>query len=344
MASKKYKVIFDTNSIRNKKSLHTFLGGRPELEDFSKVSEIIIPNMAIDEIKNQKREYFELERDSFLDNPFRSLMEVNEAGVRNFNIEEFIEQLEINEQIPYSLISLTKNRQENMKSLSLLNSPPFDKNSDKGFKDAYIYFTVLEFLENNKDIEKVFLVTGDGRLKEAFENNPRVQVIKNYDEFEMYMDSYFKEEYFINRLNEEIPGNITAGCIENIWLNLDENWVIKLVCNGVTYYVEAGFSSREIFRHTDANFSTKIRALTRSGTFSYTHDCIKAIREYVQYFSDQDIQDLILAATTNDQIYQISHDSDVKIFFSRIFDAKSQIIPEDVRGQFKEKFQYDPDI
>ena len=197
MAFQKYKVIFDTNFLYNDEGLiDTFLGQRSELKDFLKHSEIIIPDMVLDEIKHQKRKRLEEKRDSFLSNPFHSLRRVDKTGTKKFDIEGWIEQLMNNETIPFSSISLTKNRQEDMRSLSLQNSPPFERKSDKGFKDAYIYFTVLEFLENNKDIEKVFFVTRDPRLKLAFQGNPRVEIIETYSDFVKCLSSYFKGRIF----------------------------------------------------------------------------------------------------------------------------------------------------
>ena len=124
------------------------------------------------------------------------------------------------------------------------------------------------------------------------------------------------EKYFINLLKEKIANGITVDCIEGHWLNINKNWVIKLLYNGSTYYVEFGSPSRQIEGILNLDFSAGIHGLINSGSFSYTHDRIGAIEEYVQYFSDQEIKDLILAAVWNNQIYSIAHDSDVrKILF-----------------------------
>ena len=345
MAFQKYKVIFDTNFLYDDKRLiDTFFGKRSELKRFLEYSEIIIPDMVIDEIKSKKRKQLESKRDAFLSNPFHSLRKVGKTGTQNFDIEGWVEQLMNAETIPFSSISLTKTHQEDMRSLSLQNSPPFHSDTDRGFKDTYIYFTVLEFLENNKDIEKVFFVTNDARLQLAFQDIPRVENIKTYDDFEFCIGSYFREEYFVNRLKEETKEDITVDCIDDYWINVNENWVIKLKCDEITYYVEVAFSSKEILNLTNFDFSVGIRNLINSGLYQSTHLHIREISGHIQYFSDPEIRDLILAATVNTQIYEICFDSDVRIFFLSIFDAKSEIIPQDVRERFKEKFQYDPDI
>lgn len=334
----KYKVIFDTNSIRSADSVADFLGGRSELERFLKVSEIIIPEIVIEEIKNQKKKHLISKRDSFLSNPFHLLRKIDENKTKNFDIEEWISQLAGDESVPYSVISLTSdNVLEEIKRLCLGNLPPFEEKSDKGFKDAYIYFTILEYLDSCND-ENVFVVTKDDRLKIAFEGNARVTVVKNFDEFEKYIDTYFREEYFINRLKEEISENITADCIEEIWLNTEENWTIKISCDEKIYFVEVDFSSREIIDFTDFNFAEGITDLITSGTFRTTHSSIEMIKDYVRYFSNQEIQNLIEAATNNNQIYSIATDEDVKEFFMQIYNAKTQVVPEEMKAEFNKYF------
>lgn len=336
----KYKVIFDTNSIRNAESVADFLGGRAELERFLKVSEIIIPDIVIEEIKNQKRKHLISKRDSFLSNPFHFLRKINEEETKGFDIEKWITDLVHEESVPHTVIFLTKdNVLDEMKKLCLANLPPFEESCDKGFKDAYIYFTILEYLESNIG-ESVFVVTNDERLRMAFNNNVRVTVVENFDEFEKYTDSYFREEYFINRLREEMSGDITADCIEEIWLNTNENWVIKILYDNKTHFVEVDFSTREIIGFTDFDFPTFVRELVNSGSFANTHSMISSLVKYVQYFSNQNIIDLIGASTENGQIYLISTDEDIKGFFTSLFESKSQIITdEEVVWRFKQIFK-----
>lgn len=333
----RYKVIFDTNSIRNADSVADFLGGRSELERFLKVSEIIIPDIVIEEIKCQKRKHLISKRDSFLSNPFHLLRKIDEEETRNFDIEKWITDLAGKESISHTIIFLTRgNVIDDIKKLCLANLPPFEENCDKGFKDAYIYFTIMEYLEKNDG--NVFVVTNDERLQMAFNKNPRVIVVKNYNEFEKYNDAYFRDQYFIDRLKSEVYSNITAECVDEIWLNAEENWTIKIICEGKKFFVTVDFSSREIIDFTDFNFNDGIIGLKASGTFSATHGYIEMVKDYVRYFSNQEIYDLIETAATNDQIYSIATDEDVKEFFLSLYAAKSQIISEDIKTKFQKYF------
>ncbi len=100
-----FKVIVDT-SIANNKDVQNFLGGRTELQSFAQVADIIIPEMVIEEIKICKRKSLTLQRDSFLSNIFRSLMQVNEYQTKKFDIEGFISDLLNNENFTFSVIKL----------------------------------------------------------------------------------------------------------------------------------------------------------------------------------------------------------------------------------------------
>lgn len=335
----KYKVIFDTNSIRNAESLSDFLGGRPDLERFFSVSEIIIPDLVIEEIKAQKRKHLISKRASFLSNPFHFLRGVDEKATRDFDIDKWISELQSRENISYTPISLSEDGiLEKIKKMCLDCIPPFEDSSDKGFKDAYIYFTILEYLASCRE-KNIFVVTKDERLKIALSKESRIKVINGYDEFENYIDAYFKEPYFISRLKEEIDDEIKKENIEDTWLNLEENWVLKIVCSSKSYFVEVDFASKEIIRFIDFDFSDAINKLVTSGSFSVTHEAVETLKECVSFLSDDDIRALLQAAAENEQIYWIAKDEDVKEFFGQIYQAKSQLISEEARALFQQYFE-----
>ena len=106
----KYKVIFDTNAIRNAKSISHFLGGRTELERFVKVTDIIIPDLVIEEIKTQKSENLNKYKKEFLENPFYSLLGIDENEVKTFSIDKYISELIDDEKIPYTVISINNTK------------------------------------------------------------------------------------------------------------------------------------------------------------------------------------------------------------------------------------------
>jgi hypothetical protein len=65
--------------------------------------------------------------------------------------------------------------------LALDKKPPFEggDGTDKGFKDALIYFLVLEYLQETPN-KKVFVCVKDKRLKEAFNKHHNIIVVENH--------------------------------------------------------------------------------------------------------------------------------------------------------------------
>ncbi|OGF60528.1 hypothetical protein A3C05_03455 [Candidatus Giovannonibacteria bacterium RIFCSPHIGHO2_02_FULL_45_40] len=312
------KIIFDTNTIRCEGSSDYFLGGRDELERFSKVAELFIPDIVIDEIKEQKRRHLAGKRDSFLENIFHKLRGISEEDTKKFNVVDFIENQRTMESIPYSVITLKdQSALSKIRALAVLNKAPFEKNSDKGFKDAYIYFTVLDFLKDIPD-ERVFFVTKDGRLKEAFALNDRVRVVEDFEDFERYRASYFREEYFIRKLQGEIDEDIRPEHISSVWLNINSNWVLLVDTGSAVYRIEVDFTTKEIIGYTDQSIEVAVEAFKQSRSFAETHENIGTLQSYVQYLSNGEIGDIADAAAINSQIYSIYEDDDVRAFFDSL--------------------------
>ena len=338
----KYQVIFDTNSIRNAESFSDFLGGRAELERFMKLAEIIIPDLVLEEIKCQKRKQLHSKRDSFLSNPFHHLLNLNRETTEKFDMDGWIEGLLKTEKIPHKIISLTKNKAvilEEMKNLCLIGAPPFEEGSDKGFKDAYIYFTILEYIGSLSD-GGVFVVTKDEALRRALQVHRKIRVVSNYEEFESFNSNYFKDEYFIGRLKEIVDSEIDAGCIISISLNVEENWVLKIECKGKVYLVEVDFKYREILAFTNENFNEDINGLVNSGSFSSTHSYIASLKDKINYFSEDEVHKIMSAAIQNEQIHWVAEDEDVKGFFGELYKAKSNLLQEDDKKLFEEHFHH----
>jgi len=185
----------------------------------------------------------------------------------------------------------------------------------------------------------IFVVTKDDRLKLALQQYPKLKIVRDYDEFEKYNIDYFKDNYFLSRLKEEMGEEIKAKNIEDIWLNIEENWVIKSVSGEKTYFIEIDFLSREVLGYTDFNFPDYISNFKSTASFASTHAYIEKIKDYSKYFSNEEIQSLIQAASANDQIYTISDDPDVKDFFETLYKAKKQIIPENIKQNFENYFK-----
>lgn len=232
-----------------------------------------------------------------------------------------------------------------MKELAIWNKAPFEENSDKWFKDAYIYFTVLEYLGAIDDA-CVYFVTKDDRLKETFQNNERVRVVENFDGFQKYRISYFQENYFLEEFETRIEWKITADDIKDVWTNINGNRVVKITSEWPTFLVEVDFSTKEIIDHTMEDFVTDkedladaVTHLISSWSFDATDFYVDCLQPYVPYFTDQQIIDLIEASATNNQIYRVAEKDALKAFFKPLFEYKKNVLSEDIRTNFIHYFK-----
>lgn len=333
------KVIFDTNFIRNTEAKH-FLGGRSDLEKFAKVAELVFPDIVIEEIKNQKRKNLESKKDSFLKNPFHWLRNLDRDDTQNFDIEFHISELETNETLKYSVIKLTDySVLEQMKELALKKLPPFETadNTDKGFKDACIYFTTLEYLQTIPD-KMIFVCCKDGRLKEAFNKHPNIIVIESYDDFLQNSITRFYDDYFIEKLQSEVHADIKKEHIIDYWFNTNENRVLLVEVDGEKYAVEVDSGEIVAFEKT-AVYSEAIDTLINSGAFATTHSAIEALNPYINFLSDDEILNIFIACIDNSQIWQIMTDEDVKQFVSTLYEKKKGLLSSEQATGIKNRLE-----
>jgi rRNA-processing protein FCF1 len=330
------KVIFDTNLIRNIDA-KTFLGGRQELEKFAKVARLVFPDIVIEEIKRQKRRKLKDKKRSFLDNPFHWLKELDRDETSSFDIEAHISSLEESEELEYDVIKLTDySILEQMKELALNKRPPFEagEGTDKGFKDTYIYFTVLEYLQAIPD-KTIFVCTKDGKLKEAFEKHPNIIVVQGYADFIENSSVIFYDDYFIGKLKAEVHSAIGKESIINYWVNINENQVLLVRTDDGNYVVEIDSGEIVATDHVDA-YAEAINNLINSGSFASTHSAIGLLHPYIHFLSDDEITRILEATSTNEQIYWIINDEDVKQFIGTLYESKKGILSSEIETMIEE--------
>lgn len=330
----KEKVIFDTNTIRNTE-INTFFGGRKELELFVQDADIIIPFTVVEEIKRQKKAVLKSKRDSFVSNPFHRLRGINEVDTKSFDIDAYIQKLIDEETIPFEVIDLKSNDVLPLiKELAIAKQPPFEEadGTDKGFKDALIYFSVLEYLQEVPN-KYIFVCAKDNRLGEAFKNNPNVFVVKDYNEFKQHSISQFFDDYFIEKVNEELGITITKENIKEYWYNIIDNKVVLIEFEGEEYVIET--DSGEIINScTRSEYVDEIENLINTGSFRTTHRIIKVVSEFVAFFSNEEILKILEAAGTNSEIRWIITDIDVKQFIGTLYESKKELITDDEIAAF----------
>lgn len=142
----------------------------------------------------QIRKRFQEEQDEFSQNIFSHLLEIN---IEDFDIEKEITTLRKKDflEFKYKIVNLENTmRLYDIKKFALERFPPFEKGkTDKGFKDCYLYFTIIEYIKNNPNYE-VFVISKDKMLKEAFTYDWEVSVIESFSEFKTLIDKTLQEK------------------------------------------------------------------------------------------------------------------------------------------------------
>lgn len=253
-------VFLDTNLIRNADA-NSFFGNASKFQQISRLAQIYIPKIVIEEIKWQKWEKLKSSLDSFKANYFSGLVAYDSNQLAD-HIPQQIQNLYDNAQSEFTFIEVPLKKEldhiDYLKDLAVQKLAPFEKKDDKGFKDAYIYLTIKQFLAENAN--HIFLFTNDGRLKEAFHDNTLVTVLNEPEQYFDNRSSYFKEGYFLETLNTDFNERIASGDIkgfdadvtlaaeniEDVRINEDDEWEIALKVGKSKFSVIVDFYSKEI--------------------------------------------------------------------------------------------------
>ncbi len=336
----KEKVIFDTNAVNNDDSNY-FFGNRKELALFAQSAEIVIPKIVIEELRRKKTRKLLSKRQSFIDNPFHRFKGLTKEETKQYNIDEHIQNLLDNEEYDFTIIDLKDNSVfDNIKELALKKQPPFEKSddTDKGFKDALIYFTILEYLQEIPD-KYIFVCVKDGRFKEALQKHDNIIIVKDYSEFKQKSISQFFDDYFIESVNIEITDvEITKEYIVEYWHNINDNQNVLIKVEDDEYIIEV--DSGEIVGSSKPElYKPNIELLIKSDDFETTHNAIEELSSFENYFSDEDIFKILNASFSNEKIKWIINEDDVKEFIGTLYKAKSELVENDVAEFLKEIFE-----
>ena len=334
----KEKVIFDTNVITNRDT-KDFFGGREMLKQFAQDADIVMPEVVIQEIKMQKRKKLSSNKDGFLSNPFHKLFGLDEMDIKSFDIDAYLEQLLDRETIPFERIELKDNNVlTNIKELAIKGLPPFEEKegNDKGIKDALIYFSILEYLQEIPN-KYVFVCVKDQRFKLALKQHHNIIVIENYEEFKQKSISQFFDDYFIEKVNAELDVTITKDNIKEYWHNIDDNQDVLIEIDDIEYILEV--DSGEIISTSKKQlFQEYVKGLINSNDFETTHNHIEGIIPFLNYLSDDEILNILNASFTNEQIKRIIDDENIKEFMGILYDSKKELLTNKVAEFLSEIF------
>ncbi|KQC02018.1 PIN domain-containing protein [Pedobacter sp. Hv1] len=336
----KEKVIFDTNVVRNPE-INTFLGGREILERFLDEADIVIPDTVIQEIKRQKRSSLVSNKTKFLTNPFHKLIGVDEANTKSFDVEVYIQKLLDEETIPFETIDLKDhNVLAQIKELAILKKAPFEsgEGTDKGFKDALIYFSILEYLQEIPN-KYVFVFAKDLRFREALANHPNIIIIDSYEDFKKYGISQFYDDYFIGKINSELGVNISKDNIKEYWYNINDNIVILIEFEEQEYVIET--DSGEIVSSCARNeYISLIDNIVMTSSFNQTDEIVDKLLPFTAFLNNEEILKILNASWKNNQIRWIIEKPQLKELLGPLFESRKEIIDDaEVLSFLKEKFE-----
>ncbi len=335
----KEKVIFDTNFIRSGDEHDSFFGNKSELKKFESVCEIIIPEICIEEIRSQKIRKLEEKKITFISHPFHKIFGLKKEDTNNFDSLSHVEAMELFDDLKYNIIYLTDNSVLfKIKELAINKQAPFEPgdNTDKGFKDAYIYFTVLEYLQSVPD-KNIFVCTKDSKLKEAFNKHKNVICIEDFEEFKTESISSFFDEYFINKLKESVHETITKENIIDYWPNGNGNKILLIQIEGEKNMVEV--EQREIISYIKYHLiEDNINNLIFSDNWTNTHSKCKDLLGYVKYIMPSDSKKLFEALIKNDQIYG-TYGYSVQEFYKELFKMNNSFLEQDSLEELEKRFK-----
>lgn len=295
----KIRIILDTNCARSEKNFKQLLGNRQELSNLAKMGTLLIPDIVIDELIEQKRSFFENAKDELQRNALLTHLRNETISFDHLNFTQIEHDLRNDKSIPYTRLQLSDKASafEKICSLATSHTAPFEKSGDKGFKDACIALIVDEYLETLSQGEKVFLLSKDVRLKEYFDNNDSVVPIGSLGDLE-------------SRLSMKGQGSKpTPGEIEK---------------DGNNEFIE--------IKEPTPTEKAKRALLTdfrNSGSFMTTHRLIAKLNDNLELFDTEDFVDILFSACSNNQITWLLQDSDVAQLLNPIFERYGDRLDQD---------------
>lgn len=233
-----------------------------------------------------------------------------------------------------------------MKKLAILKQSPFEGNegTDKGFKDCYIYFTLLEYQNKNPSL-KLFFWTKDKRLQSAC-HNTSIQIIESIEDYEK---NFWLTDYLRGQIADRLETNVGNVSLLKSEININDNKLLAIQLNQdgesriyrfeldreeiISYIFEEDIS-KEVNSTEDVLYALKdaLDKFINTWSFFNTHISIIELEEIDRYLFNDEIIEILTAITTNPQIYKIIRDEDVLNFVEKLFQKRKDMLEESVRG------------
>lgn len=331
----KEKVIFDTNFLYNKRGT-SFFGNKDELERFAIEADIIVPEIVLEELEAKYSRSFEQEKEKFFKTILPNMIDHNTNDVV---IQSKLKDLIDSETIVFQKIELTDfSILPDMKKLAIGKLAPFEpsEGTDKGFKDAYIYFTILEFLQKNSD-KYVFVCVKDQRFKKALNVHPNIIPIESYEEFKQHSVSQFFDKYYTDNITTDLGISVTKENVIEYWHNIYENQAVLIRIDDVEYVIE--FDSKEIIGSAKKDdYQSLIQELIISDDNDNTLRIIEKLTPFINFMSNEEISQILNASFSNEKLKWFINEDDLKEFIGTLYNAKRELVENETAAFLKQTF------
>lgn len=299
------KVFLDTNRIAST-SFDSLFGMKPLLQKLTKVAEIILPKIVFEEMIEQKARHYRSKYEELSKNQLLKYAQDKISNIPSF--EEIEKALREDDSIPYTMWDISdKGRAfEKIYDLAIKNKAPFEKGSDKGFKDACIALTVLDYSDHFKD-EKIALITKDTRLRDFFHGHDSVKV---YQEIEELLEELVKQDDSAER------GKTGDSDNRNI----------------ITTSLKGG--SNQNANHASESFEALVSSFCLSHSFQETHSLVARLKASKEEINQDLALKILKASINNQQINWIISDEDVSGFLLPIFRSYEKYLSDEEYAKF----------
>lgn len=252
-------IVFDTNTLYNSstnysdfsfgKNLDLIMNFLQE-ENLTNECSLLIPQIVIDELKQQQKEHF-LEDHSKIDELLKKQGDLCEVkwNIEISEYEEYIDHKIKNLVKHYEIVVAKACSEKSFDKIlckALKKEPPFEgveKKSDKGFKDAVIWQSLIEFsIQAGGSYifytnDNIFLNNKRYLCKEFDTSEYRkIEFLKNIDEIQQYILKELELNSTLNKYFERITDIKDSKCLD-IFFNGMESFPDLFIVDGEVFHL-----------------------------------------------------------------------------------------------------------
>ena len=303
-----------------------------------------MPQVVIDELIQQNVEGTNESIAKLRENPLLPALGFDLSKLDGLIAHKHAKKLHLQEDLPYSVIEISDvvKAYEKIRTWVIPGDAPFNKrndngnnNSDKGLKDALVACTIDEFLAL-ETYDTYYLASNDGRLKDYYKDNRQIVCLSQQDILEELKKEFF-DEYTLDVIRTDI--DVPKAMLKNNWLNMNFDVVGCFEHEEYLTLIVLDSASKEILKSSDVLSLGKITDLAASGGFAATHDAVAGIIDSLDYYSPEELEEIKTVLMTNDQVYGIGTDEDVKTLASAIFNYFLDRLDEEEKKRFDVYFE-----